>query len=122
MVMTNTGLNQLRDVLCNVDTARADRFSMGTSPTLELPTDTALGAESAITRAVGTYSTQDRQVVLSATVGSGDWTGINFREVGAFNAATVGIMTMRQTFGTLNKPASPSETWRIDFVMELEGI
>lgn len=118
-MLTNNGLNQLRDLLVGAATTKADRFSMGTSSTPELITDTALGAESAITREIGTYTTQDKQALLTATVGTSDWTGINFREVGVFNAAAGGIMTMRQTFATINKPTSPSETWRIDFALEL---
>lgn len=119
MVLTNNGLNQLRDLLVGVATTKADRFSMGTSSTPELVTDTQLGAESAITRAAGAYTTQDKQALLTATVGTSDWTGINFREVGVFNAAAAGTMTMRQTFATVNKPASPSVTWRLDFALEL---
>jgi len=119
--MTNNGLNIIRDLLVGLTTVvRPTFFSMGTSPTLEGPSNTQLGAESAITRKQGTYSSFAKQAILTATLSTSDWVDIAFREVGVFTASSDQLMSMRQTFASLTKPSSPAETWRLDFVQELE--
>jgi len=110
-LVSNVGLNQLRDALAGEAVTFPTHFALGTGSTAPASGDVALEAEvyrEQITQTTkpGTGHVQYRQYLSSQ-----DGNGYNFAEAGLFNAAAGGDLFARVTFSPDEK--TNAEAWTL---------
>ena len=106
-MITDIGINLMRDLLCGESTASIINAGLGTDDTPPTEDDTGLNSNTNLgttgTDLAITHSTTDRQVLFEYTLPSTEANGNTFTEFGLNNGV---ILFNRQTFYDLVKDAS----------------
>lgn len=105
----------------SVDPTAMSHMAIGTSATPEVIGDTALQTETARVALTDTVNT-GASVLYTATFGPGVGTGV-LREAGILNAASVGTLLCRVTYGIQTKEAGDTLTvsWTINITQVIYG-
>jgi hypothetical protein len=93
-LVTNAGLNLVRDLLDGDSVAGITHFAVGTGTAAVTALDTALGTE-VFRDVAGGRTSNAQQLVLSYYLNSADANGNTLSEAGLFNAASAGTMFAR---------------------------
>lgn len=103
MVVTDVGVNEIRDWLAAVSGATAPtHINSGDNNTPALSTDTALINE-LIRKSTVTQALQNKQVTFSASITATELVGDSLREFGLNNAGTSGDQFTRSTHAVIVK-------------------
>ena len=112
-MITNTGLNLVRDLIGDIGVTAPSHMAVGTNNTAESETDTALGAE-AHRNALGTSQQGATGIItLKMTLLSTQANGNSLKEVGVLNAASGGTLLDRITHTQIDKTSLFEQRYQI---------
>lgn len=98
-LVTNAGLNLVRDLLDGDSVTGITHFAVGTGSAAVTALDTALGTE-VFRDTVSGRTSNAQQLVVQYYLGSGDANSNTLTELGLFNAASAGTLFARVALGT----------------------
>lgn len=98
-LVTNAGLNLVRDLLDGDSVAGITHFAVGTGSAVVTALDTTLDNE-VFRDTVSGRTSNAQQLVVQYYLGSGDANGNTLTELGLFNAASAGTLFARVALGT----------------------
>jgi len=118
-LVSNVGLNQLRDALAGEAVTFPTHFALGTGATPAAAGDTTLEAEAYREQITQTTKPGTGHVQYRQYLSSQDGNGHTFAEAGLFNASTGGDLFARVTFPADEK--TNAEAWTLTWDVEVEN-
>lgn len=118
MVMTNAGLNEIRDWLGSIVGATApSHINVGDSDTSPTRDDTALTNELLVKAINLTDATLDKEVSFTMNIRPSELIGDNLREVGITNATTGGDLFTHSTHAVIAKTSNIEVIYQLKIKM-----
>ena len=115
-LVVSAGLNFICDRMAGTAEAVMSHMAVGTGSTAPAANDTALETPLGAREALDSTTVNTNTITYVSSFEAGDSTGA-ITEAGIFNAATLGTMLCRTTFGVVNKGAD--DTLQITWVITL---
>ena len=103
MVMTNAGLNEIKEWLGGASATAPTHINVGDDNTTPTKDDTALTNELLVKAFNRTDTTLDKEVTFTATVKVLELVGDNLREVGITNSTSGGVQFTHNTHAVIAK-------------------
>lgn len=123
-IITNAGLNLLRDALSGANTPVVTYVALGTGSTAPSASDTQLASESYRKRVTSfTNGGSPGEILINMYLGPGDDIGDNIAEVGFFGsptataAANTGVLLARGLYSHPSKLGTESIQFQLDLVI-----
>lgn len=118
-VITNAGLNEIRDWLAGSSASTFTHIGYGTGTTEPTAEDTELESEISGIRDSATKTTAFAQVKFTDEVDSTEGNGNTISEIGIFNSSSGGDMLIRSTF--VGRPKTTSVNIQTEVYIYLES-